>query len=93
MAGHVMQVGYLQDMSTDVHSLGRCATVLERYRHGPRPSHYESAVREGNSLATKCCNWCVTHFPHLHSSGKTEMVALPSCHMPSKLNSQCPLQC
>ena len=57
-----LQVGYLQDMSADLHHLEKCTAVFQQARYGQRPSHYDSAIRTGNALAGKCCNWCVTHF-------------------------------
>ncbi|CAL5225604.1 g8456 [Coccomyxa viridis] len=75
------QVGYLQDMSADVHNLGRCAAALEQ--HGPRPSHSESVVREGNALASKCCNWraCIQEWAvdELLSYSLADMLAMNDC--------------
>lgn len=68
-----LQVGYLEDMSADLRNLEKCAAVLQQHRHGPRPSQYNSAVRTGNALASKCCSWCMIHSQHLHTPAKTRM--------------------
>ena len=71
-----LQDGYLEDMSADLHNLEKCAAVLQQCRHGPRPSHYDSVVRTGNALASKCCSWCVAPSQHLHISDETGTVRL-----------------